>query len=162
MKVLLSVIAAAVVVGLIVMGVFYFDGPESEETVTPQDAVSSPDVLSSDEAMPQDDAGFVAEAVPVGASMAGGPLLTDGEAIYNLYCGKCHDPGARHPGTMMMRQLGWEDDESALADRKELQPDYIREIVRNGLIEMPPFRPSEISDPQLDALVDYLKRPKAD
>ena len=164
MKVFLSVIAAAIVVALIVMGVVYFEGPETEpeEMAMPQDAVSSSEVSSSGGVTPQDDDAVVAEAVTAGASMAGGPLLTDGEAIYTLYCSACHDPGPRHPGTMMLQQLGQAPDEAALTQHKVLDPDYIRSIVRDGLIEMPPFRPSEISDAQLDALVDYLRQPKSD
>ena len=43
-----------------------------------------------------------------------------------------------------------------LEQRKDLTADYVRVIVRRGLFEMPPFRPSEISDQDLSQLSLYL------
>jgi mono/diheme cytochrome c family protein len=33
-------------------------------------------------------------------------------------------------------------------------------IVRNGITVMPPFRKTEVTDAQLDAIVAYLTRPR--
>jgi len=45
-----------------------------------------------------------------------------------------------------------------LAERTDLAPDYIRHVVRQGVSVMPPFRKTELSDPDLDELVAYLTR----
>jgi mono/diheme cytochrome c family protein len=39
-----------------------------------------------------------------------------------------------------------------------LSADYVRLVVRRGLEEMPPFRPSEISDSELAELGAYLAK----
>ena len=43
-----------------------------------------------------------------------------------------------------------------LEKRKDLSAEYVRAIVRRGLFEMPPFRPSEITDQELAQLSAYL------
>jgi hypothetical protein len=45
-----------------------------------------------------------------------------------------------------------------LEKRKDLSAGYIRSVVRNGLFEMPPFRPTEITDAQLTELANYLAK----
>jgi mono/diheme cytochrome c family protein len=82
---------------------------------------------------------------------------TPGKQIFQHLCAECHAPGFGHPGT---QQLGWTRGESLslLEKRTDLQPAYIRLVVRNGLLEMPPFRPTEINETQLQQLVAYLAR----
>jgi mono/diheme cytochrome c family protein len=82
-----------------------------------------------------------------------------GKQIYQLYCMGCHDPGPVHPGTAQLsRKRG--KDQAVIKGRQDLAPEYIRQVVRHGLIEMPPFRPSEINEEQLQALIAYLKGKK--
>lgn len=82
-------------------------------------------------------------------------LLTDGRRIYAHYCTDCHDAGAGHPGTMRLGvRLGAE--KSELKAREDLTQDLVKSIVRNGLGMMPPFRPSEITDAELDPLAVYI------
>jgi mono/diheme cytochrome c family protein len=80
-----------------------------------------------------------------------------GKALFDRYCAECHAPGFGHPGT---QRLGWSKGErfAVLEQRKDLSADYVRAIVRRGLFEMPPFRPSEISDKELGELSAYLAR----
>ena len=47
-------------------------------------------------------------------------------------------------------------DQAPLLDRDNLPPDYVKLVVREGFKLMPPFRPSEIDDAQLDLLTDYI------
>ncbi|MBA4355614.1 MAG: p-cresol methylhydroxylase [Novosphingobium sp.] len=82
----------------------------------------------------------------------------DGAENYALKCAGCHDPGAGHPGTMLLEQLG--RPVSALIGRKDLELDYLRSVVRHGLIEMPPFRPTELSDAQIEEIYKYIKTAK--
>ena len=49
-------------------------------------------------------------------------------------------------------------DKAVLAERDDLTAEYIDYIVRHGLMSMPPFKPSNITDAELKALTDYLIR----
>lgn len=81
-----------------------------------------------------------------------------GERIYMLYCEGCHQPGPEGPGTRVLAdRLGW--DKAALKGRTDLAPEYIKQVVRNGLLEMAPLRPTDIDDVELDRLIEYLKTP---
>lgn len=78
-----------------------------------------------------------------------------GKQVFAQHCAECHAPGFGHPGT---QRLGWSRGEryAILEQRKDLTAGYIRAIVRHGLLEMPPFRPTEISEADLDQLAAYL------
>ncbi len=78
-----------------------------------------------------------------------------GKQVFDKFCAECHAAGPGHPGT---QRLGWNKGEasSLLEKRKDLSADYVRAIVRRGLFEMPPFRPTEVTDTELMALAEYL------
>lgn len=78
-----------------------------------------------------------------------------GKDIYNLWCGACHDSGVNHPGTHHLAATRGAE-YSILKERTDLSPDYIRFIIKNGLNGMPPFRPTELSEMEIDALLKYL------
>ena len=80
-----------------------------------------------------------------------------GKQVFERYCANCHAPGVGHPGTQM---LGWlkGDKQAVLEQRTDLLPEYVTLVVRRGLAEMPPIRPSEINDAALANLVAYLTR----
>ena len=79
----------------------------------------------------------------------------DGKVLFEAYCIACHDSGPGHPGTMRLQERVGEE-QAALLDRDNLPPEYIKLVVREGFKLMPPFRPSEITDTQLDSLAAYL------
>ena len=81
--------------------------------------------------------------------------IHDGKTLYELHCIACHDQGPGHPGTMRLQERVGEE-QAALLDRDNLPPEYIKLVVREGFKLMPPFRPSELSDRQLDELAAYL------
>lgn len=81
-----------------------------------------------------------------------------GEQIFNTRCVFCHGVGLGHPAWQMLA-LKKGKDKAEILGRSDLTPVYIKHVVRDGFIEMPPFRPSEISDPDLDALADYVIHP---
>jgi (+)-pinoresinol hydroxylase len=80
-----------------------------------------------------------------------------GKALFEKHCAECHAPGPGHPGT---QRLGWNRGERAavLERRKDLSAEYVRAIVRRGLFEMPPFRPTELSESELVEIGAYLAR----
>ncbi len=80
-----------------------------------------------------------------------------GKAVFDRSCAACHARGPGHPGTQRLAQLRGAD-RAVLEDRTDLEPAYIRVVVRHGLIEMPAWRPTEIDEAALAQLVQYLAR----
>ena len=79
----------------------------------------------------------------------------DGRLLFELHCMACHNQGAEHPGTMRLQERVGQE-QAALLDRDNLTPEYIKLVVREGFRLMPPFRPSEITDGQLDMLAAFI------
>ena len=79
-----------------------------------------------------------------------------GQAVFANWCAPCHAPGARHPGTQALEALYKGAKPAALEQRADLTPELTRAFVRTGVSVMPPFRKTEISDADLDALAAYL------
>lgn len=78
---------------------------------------------------------------------AAGPDFTwkDGAEVYAKVCALCHETSVG----------------PALRGR-ELDPLYIRLIVRNGSRAMPAFRASEIDDASLEKLAEYISKAASD
>jgi mono/diheme cytochrome c family protein len=100
---------------------------------------------------------FVATAF---ADSAGAAEPPTGKQLFERHCAPCHAPGFGHPGTMQLERVRGKA-LAVLEERKDLLPAYIAAVVRNGLVEMPPYRPTEIDDAALNALVNYLAPRKA-
>jgi len=81
-----------------------------------------------------------------------------GYAQFERACAVCHGDGPAKPGTRALRAKYHDKEPALLAERTDLAPDYIRYVVRHGVSVMPPFRKTELSDPDLDELVAYLTR----
>jgi mono/diheme cytochrome c family protein len=76
-----------------------------------------------------------------------------GAETYAYECGYCHLPGGT--GTAMLeRRLG--EDRSLLEERDDLAEDFIRVVVRNGIVSMPALTRVEVTDDELDRIVAYL------
>ena len=81
-----------------------------------------------------------------------------GHQVFDAWCQPCH--GAVGPGTYMLaKRLG--ADHSRIEHRDDLTADYIRFVVRNGLNGMLAFRKTEVTDSELEAVIDYLTKPSA-
>ena len=78
-----------------------------------------------------------------------------GRAAYDRHCVHCHGPGAEAVGTMQLARTRG-DSFALLTERDDLVAPYIEFVVRNGLRSMPGFVPSDLTEGQLDALVEYL------
>jgi len=81
-----------------------------------------------------------------------------GEQLFNARCALCHAGFA--PGTIMLgRRLGKE--RALLAGRTDLDPAYVRQVVRHGLLGMPPVTRVDVSNAELERIIAYLTRPRA-
>jgi len=93
------------------------------------------------------------------AAPAASPAASAGEATFLRECGMCHLPGGT--GTMMLeRRLG--PDQALLAKRDDLPPQYIDMVVRRGINSMPTITRVELPDSELQAIVGYLTRNRAE
>ena len=112
----------------------------------------------------------LARAVVVGAlALAGAaPALAadaaHGHAVFQKWCWPCHGPGEGNngvpmkPGTYALSAKYKGTPSPLLEERTDLQPDFIKVVVRNGITIMPFSRKTEISDRDLDDLVAWLTR----
>jgi len=94
-------------------------------------------------------------AAPVAVTAASAPGHADGQKVFEHWCLPCHAEGPGHPGTnRLAERLGVEN--SVLLDRENLNEVYIQTVVRNGFQMMPPFRPTELSDREVEAVAVYV------
>jgi len=79
-----------------------------------------------------------------------------GHKVYAKWCFPCHGTGPGKPGTESLRQRG--QNPAVLEERTDLTAPAIKQFVRHGVLFMPMFRKTEISDADLDAIAAYLTR----
>lgn len=79
-----------------------------------------------------------------------------GHKVYDKWCFPCHGTGPGKPGTDSLRQRG--QNPAVLEERTDLTAPTIKQFVRHGVLFMPMFRKTEISDADLDAIAAYLTR----
>jgi mono/diheme cytochrome c family protein len=91
------------------------------------------------------------------ANAAPSPLAA-GKQVFDRWCSACHAPDIRSPGTTALAAKYGKEQPAALEQRTDLSGDVVRFFVRHGVSIMPPFRKTEITDPELNALTEYLAR----
>lgn len=96
--------------------------------------------------------------VSTGSIPAQETLVKKGEEIFLAKCEYCHGPGLQKGGTMMLQHRYQGTVPAALSERTNLTPEYIKTVVRTFTKGMAPYRVTEITDDELDALVVYLMR----
>ena len=79
-----------------------------------------------------------------------------GRKVYDKWCFPCHGTGLGKPGTESLAARGQKP--AVLAERTDLTSPMITQFVRHGVLFMPTFRKTEISDADLDAIAAYLTR----
>ncbi|MGB6449914.1 MAG: cytochrome c [Steroidobacteraceae bacterium] len=92
------------------------------------------------------------------ASPNGRAPVGSGERVYEYWCAPCHAPGPGHPGTQSLQVKYGGKTPAVLLERTDLTPQSVAFFVRHGVLSMPPFRKTEITDAQLAALADYVAR----
>ncbi|RKS24534.1 cbb3-type cytochrome c oxidase subunit III [Pseudomonas sp. WPR_5_2] len=80
-----------------------------------------------------------------------------GKLVFDQWCGICHAASPRMPGTASLAAKYGGSLPAALEERTDMPPAFIKYFVRNGVLIMPAFRKTEITDADLELLVDYLK-----
>ncbi len=96
-----------------------------------------------------------------GARAASPPDSTgaaSGRPVYEHWCAPCHAPGPGHPGTQSLQVKYAGRLPAVLLERTDLSPRAVAAFVRAGVLSMPPFRKTEITDAQLAALAEYVAR----
>ena len=88
------------------------------------------------------------------------PPTAAGKAIYDKWCTPCHAPDieGHYPGTVALQVKYKGEIPAALEERTDLTASVITTFVRQGVSIMPPFRKTEISDGELQVLIDYLEK----
>ncbi len=79
-----------------------------------------------------------------------------GRAVYQYWCAPCHAAGPGHPGTQSLQVKYGEKEPAVLLERTDLSAQAVALFVRQGVLSMPPFRKTEITDAQLAALAAYV------
>jgi (+)-pinoresinol hydroxylase len=104
---------------------------------------------------------FAAQAFagPPGRGAAAAPdeaQIEQGHKVYDKWCYPCHGVGSDKPGTNSLAQRGQKP--AVLEERTDLTAPMIKTFVRHGVLFMPMFRKTEVSDAELDAIAAYLTR----
>ena len=83
-------------------------------------------------------------------------LIARGEAVYEYWCNACHGPEMLKPGTAALAIKYQGALPASLTERTDMVPEFVEQMVRQGISMMPFFRPTEVSDADLDALAAFL------
>jgi (+)-pinoresinol hydroxylase len=86
------------------------------------------------------------------------PGAPAGYVQFQNSCAVCHGTGPERPGTRALAAKYKGTLPALLEERTDLASDLIKYTVRHGVTVMPPFRKTELSDADLDAITAYLTR----
>jgi (+)-pinoresinol hydroxylase len=81
-----------------------------------------------------------------------------GKQVFDKWCAACHAASDRSPGTASLAVKYGKEMPAALEERTDLTPETVSLFVRQGVLIMPPFRKTEITDTELQALGEYLTK----
>jgi (+)-pinoresinol hydroxylase len=98
-------------------------------------------------------------AVAVCAGMSGRAIAADapsGEKVYQRWCVHCHAEGRGNPGTQSLQTKYKGSLPAVLLQRTDLTAEFVALSVRTGVMSMPPFRKTEITEAELAALSKWI------
>ena len=78
-----------------------------------------------------------------------------GGKIFHQWCSDCHS-SAEGPGSVALQRKYQGQIPAILEQRSDLNQDYVKQVVRQGISFMPNFRKTEITDSDLALLAAYL------
>lgn len=93
-------------------------------------------------------------AAPLAAAAAG--PAASGESVYARWCSHCHNAGRGNAGTQSLQVKYAGKLPAVLLERTDLTAAAVKQFVRQGVLSMPPFRKTEITDAELAALAAYV------
>jgi len=96
------------------------------------------------------------DASPIVTATFGRASGDAGERLFGEKCAFCHV--GKSTGAMMLRRRLDESQPAELHKRTDLSADYVKQVVRVGMNNMPYFNRVELPDDQLDAIAAYLAR----
>lgn len=79
----------------------------------------------------------------------------DGKKLFEATCNYCHNPKGWATERLRTRL---DESRVLIAERSDLNRDYIRFVVRNGLVNMPAYTPTDLNEAQIQSISDYLTR----
>jgi len=91
------------------------------------------------------------------ASAQDGPAHP-GKTVFDKWCTPCHGDGPGKPGTTVLRNRYDDSIPALLEERTDMTGEFLATFVREGIGVMPPFRKTEITDDELQSMIDYLVR----
>ena len=107
-------------------------------------------------------AAFFSLAVAPTAFSQDAAAIARGDAKYQHSCAPCHGDGPGDdgrqmlPGTDALRLKYRGELPALLEERSDLTPEVLRTFVRQGSMAMPPFRPTELTDDEIEDIAAYL------
>ena len=112
---------------------------------------------------------LIAPLLQAGTSLAQDAASAErGRASFEHSCAPCHGAGigddgrAMLPGTDALRIKYQGALPALLEQRTDLNAEAIRTFVRRGTWSMPPFRPTEITERDIQDIAAYLRRTSSD
>lgn len=90
------------------------------------------------------------------AQPAAATTTASGESVYQHWCVHCHSAGRGNPGTESLKVKYKDAIPAVLLDRTDMTPEFVKVAVRQGVLSMPPFRKTEITDAELTALAAWV------
>ncbi len=101
-------------------------------------------------------ASLLLSAGALAGAAQGAEAQPSGQAVYEHWCAPCHAPGPGHPGTQSLQVKYGGRTPAVLLERTDLTPQAIATFVRTGVLSMPPFRKTEVTDAELAALSAFI------
>lgn len=97
-----------------------------------------------------------------GSALGQDAAVARGDAKFQHSCAPCHGDGpgddgrAMLPGTDALRIKYRGALPALIEQRSDLTPEVLRVYLRQGSMSMPPFRPTELTDDEIDDIAAYL------
>lgn len=121
---------------------------------TPLEAPPAEQVIDAAPATPPPDTGEAPPGpppMPQPITLAQRPAATGGEALYVEHCISCHGPNGMGTGLLDRSR-----DVALLEARDNLTAPFVVLAARQGIGNMPAIPRGEVSDPEMQAIADYL------